>query len=311
MAYSESHRLSPTKEPSKTKIIDHILISMDISYGIIFGIIAMMSWGASDFFVTKSARGCESYRAFLWSQIIGLVILLTIFVIFYEAPKFSFPIAGLILASAFCTVIANMAFYKSLKKGKVSIVMPVTSCWAVVTVLLSLIFLNQSLTQNHVIGVIFAIAGAVLVSFSWKDLKKLKNHAEGVNYAVIAALAYGIDFVLIDTMANKIGWFFPMLFVALVSACFLSIYAGISGKNISFPKNIWHFIILVGILDTVAYLFYSSSVTAVYGAVMAPIAASSPAVSIFMAKIFLKEKIETHQEIGIALVIIGLILLST
>ncbi len=284
---------------------------MDFSHGIFFGIIAMMSWGASDFFVTKSARGCEPYRAFLWSQITALIILFTIFFIFFETPKFSFTVAGLILLSAFFTVIANMAFYKSLKKGKVSIVMPVASCWAVVTVLLSLIFLNQSLTQYRAIGVVLAIAGAVIVSFSWKDLRKLKNHAGGVNYAVIAALAYGIDFVLIDIMANKIGWFFPMLFVALVSACFLSIYAGICGKDISFPKNIWQFIILVGILDTIAYLFYSSSVTTVYGAVMAPIAASSPAVSILLAKIFFKEKIEMHQEIGIASVIIGLILLST
>jgi len=283
---------------------------MDISYGIFFGIIAMMSWGVSDFFVTKSTRGCDPFRAFLWSQIIALIILFAIFFIFLETPKFSFNIVGLILLSAFFTVIANLAFYKSLKVGKVSIVMPVASCWAVVTVLLSLIFLNQSLTQNRVVGVVLAIAGAVLVSFSWKDLKKLKNHADGVNYAVIAALAYGIDFVFIDLMANRIGWFFPILFTGLVTACFLSVYAGMSGKDISFPKKVWHFIILVGILDTVAYLFYSSSVTTVYGAVMAPIAASSPAVSILLAKIFFKEKIEMHQEIGIALVIIGLILLS-
>lgn len=284
---------------------------MDISHGIFFGIIAMMSWGASDFFVTKSARGCEPFKAFLWSQIVALIILFTIFLTFFETPKFSLSIAGLILSSALCTVIANMAFYKSLKVGKVSIVMPVASCWAVVTVLLSLIFLNQSLTQNRALGVVLAITGAVLVSFSWKDLKKLKNHAEGVNYAIIAALAYGVDFVLIDMMANKIGWFFPILFVGLVTACFLSIYAGMSGKDISFPKNIWHFIILVGILDTVAYLFYSSSVTTVHGAVMAPIAASSPAVSILLGKIFFKEKTERHQEIGIISVLIGLILLST
>lgn len=284
---------------------------MNISYGIIFGVIAMMSWGASDFFVTKSARGCEPFRAFLWSQITALIMLSIIFFIFFKTPKFSFAVAGLILLSGLLTSVANMAFYKSLKVGKVSIVMPVASCWAVVTVLISLIFLSQSLTQNRAIGVVLAIAGAVFVSFSWKELKKLKNHAVGVNYAVIAALAYGVDFVLIDIMANKIGWFFPMLFVGLVTACFLSIYAGISGKDISFPKNIWYFIILVGILDTVAYLFYSSSVTTEYGAVMAPIAASSPAVSIILAKIFLKEKIEIHQEIGIVSVIFGLILLST
>ncbi len=283
---------------------------MDISHGIFFGIIAMMSWGASDFFVTKSARGCDPFKAFLWSQLFALVLLFAIFLIFFEIPKFSFITAGLILASAFFTVIANMAFYKSLKAGKVSIVMPVASCWAVVTVFLSLVFLNQSLTQNHVFGVTLAIAGAVLVSFKWNDLKKLKNHSEGVNYAVIAAIAYGMDFVLIDLMSNEIGWFLPTLFVGLVTACLLSVYAGISRRDISFPRNVWLFIVLVGILDTLAYLSYSSGVTSVYGAIVAPIGAASPAVSIILAKIFFKEKIEMHQEIGIISVLIGLILLS-
>lgn len=283
---------------------------MDISHGIFYGIIAMLSWGASDFFVTKSARGCDPFRAFLWSQLFALILLFAIFFIFYETPKFSFTIAGLILSSGFLTVIANMAFYKSLKAGKVSIVMPVASCWAVVTVFLSLVLLNQSLTQNHIIGVVLAILGALLVSFKWEDLKRLKNHADGVNYAVIAAIAYGTDFVLIDLIANEVGWFLPILFIGLVTACYLSIYAGISGRDISFPRNVWLFIVLVGILDTVAYLSYSSGVTAVYGAIVAPIGAASPAVSIILAKIFFKEKIEPHQEIGIGSVILGLILLS-
>lgn len=214
------------------------------------------------------------------------------------------------MASAFFTVIANLAFFKSLKLGKVSIVMPVASCWAVTTVLLSLIFLNQSLMRNHIIGVVLAIVGAILVSFKWKDLKKLQNRAEGVTYAVVAALAYGIDFVIIDIIANEIDWFFPILFVGLVTACYLSIYAAVSKKDISFPKNVWLFIVLVGVLDTLAYLSYSSSVTTIYGAIVAPIGAVSPAISIILAKLFLKERIEINQEIGMVSVLIGVIMLS-
>lgn len=37
---------------------------MDISLGILFGIFAMLSWGVSDFCVSKSARGCDPIRAF-------------------------------------------------------------------------------------------------------------------------------------------------------------------------------------------------------------------------------------------------------
>lgn len=283
---------------------------MDISYGIFFGTIAMVSWGASDFFVTKSARGCDPFNAFLWSQIFALGLMFLIFYKFFKLPDFSIAIIDLLLVSGIFTVLANLSFYKSLRLGKVSIVMPVASCWAVITVFLSLIFLKQSLTSLRAIGVTLAITGAILVSFKWKDLLRLKNHAGGVKYAIIAALAYGADFVIIDLVANEIGWFLPIFFIGFITACYLLAYAGVAGKDISFPKNVSIFILLVGILDTVAYLSYSSSVTLEYGAVVAPIAAASPAVSIFLARIFFKEKLEINQEIGMVSVLAGLILLA-
>jgi uncharacterized membrane protein len=213
--------------------------------------------------------------------------------------------------SGFFSIVANFSFYKSLKQGKVSIVMPIASCWAVVTVLLSLIFLEETLTIYNALGVIFAIIGALLVSFKMKDISlDTRKYGKGVKYAIIAALAYGADFVIIDLAANKIGWFLPIFFIGIVTAFFLFIYAKAAKKDISFPQNALRFIVLVGILDTVAYLSYSSSVTQEYGAVVAPIAAASPAVSIFLARIFFKEKLEINQEIGMVSVLVSLILLA-
>jgi uncharacterized membrane protein len=213
--------------------------------------------------------------------------------------------------SGFFSIVANFSFYKSLKQGKVSVVMPIASCWAVVTVLLSLIFLEETLTFYNALGVIFAVTGALLVSFKMKDLSlDTRKYGKGVKYAIIAALAYGADFVIIDLAANKIGWFLPIFFIGIVTAFFLFIYAKAAKKDISFPQNALRFIILVGILDTVAYLSYSSSVTEEYGAVVAPIAAASPAVSIFLARIFFKEKLEINQEIGMVSVLVSLILLA-
>ncbi len=130
----------------------------------------MASRGTSNFFVSKSARGCEPYRAFLWSQIIALAILFSIFFLFFELPNFSWLIIAMLLVSGILTVISNLAFYKSLKAGQVSAVMPIASCWAIVTLFLSLVFLNEMLTSFHALGVVLAILGAILVSFKWKNI---------------------------------------------------------------------------------------------------------------------------------------------
>jgi uncharacterized membrane protein len=283
---------------------------MDISQGIVFGIVSMLSWGCSDFFVAKSARKTDPFKAFLWSQTIALTLMFPIFFKFFEVPKFTASIIGLVLASGVLTVIANWSFYKALRVGKVAIVMPVESCWAVVTVFLSIALLNEVLTTLQISGVIFAIGGAVLVSFKWKDIIKLKNRAKGVNYAVVAAAAYGADFILIDMMTEKIGWFLPILLIGIVTAIYLLIYSRIEKIDISFPKNAAIFIALVGLLDTVAYLAYSLGVTSEYGSIVAPIGAASPAVSVILARIFFRERIHSNQQIGVVSVLIGLFLLS-
>lgn len=283
---------------------------MQIAIGIIFGIVSMLSWGASDFFVTKSARGTNLFKAFFWSQIIALCIMLPIFLIFFKLPQFSISIILLILASGILTVIANLSFYRGLQVGKVSVIMPVESCWAIVTVLLSLTLLSEVLTGMQATGIILILAGAVLVSFKWRNLLKIKNPAKGIKYAIIAAIAYGIDFVIIDLLAKQIGWFLPIFFIGAITAAYMLIFSGTTKKDISFPKNVTWFIILVGILDTVAYLAYSSGVTSEFGSIVAPIGAASPVVAIILAKIFFKENIEMNQITGIVAVILGLILVS-
>lgn len=188
--------------------------------------------------------------------------------------------------------------------------MPVASCWAVVTVFLSLTLLHEVLTATQAVGISLAIGGAVLVSFKWKDLMRFRNHTKGLKYAIIAALAFGSDFVVIDLLVSEIGWFLPIFLVCIITAFFLFAYSGAAKKDISFPKNILLFIILVGVLDTVAYLSYSTGVTSEYAAIVAPIGAASPAVSIILARIFFKEKLHFNQKIGAISVLAGLILLS-
>lgn len=283
---------------------------MNISLGILFGLISMISWGVSDFFVTKSVRGCIAIKALFWSQIVALIIMLPIFLLFFTMPEFSSQIFALFFLAGIFTVISNLAFYKGLRIGKVSIVMPIASCWAIVTIFISIAFLGELLTKTNALGAIFAIIGVILVLFRKNNSAKSKDSSKGISYAIISAFAYGINFVIIDLLANEIGWFLPIFFIGIINAFLLIIYAGFRKSNLSFPRNIFSFVILVGVLDTIAYLFYSTSVTMELGAIVAPIAATSPAISILLAKIFFKEKIRLSQKIGIIFVLAGLVLLS-
>jgi len=286
---------------------------MDITAGIFFGLVSMLSWGASDFFIAKSVRGSSVLRSFIWAQAISVILLFLAFSNSYDLPKFSYFTMALIFTAGSLGVISNLSFYKSLKVGKVCIVMPIASCWAMITVVLSVVFLGESLDVAQLFGILFAIVGAVLVSFKLSDLKNLniKKHAhEGIEFAVIAAFAYGTNFVLIDVLVSEIGWFLSILMIETIVVFILILYSGATKSDVSFPKKVFPFVILVGILDATAYLSYGIGVTSDLGSVVAPIAASSPAISILLSKIFFKEDLEINQKIGILSVVSALVLLA-
>ena len=285
---------------------------MAISLGILFGIIAMIGWGIADFFAAKSVRKSGVFKTFIWTQIIGLILFLVIFSLFFKFPILSFKALILILIAGFLGFVPQLAYYKGLQIGAVSIISPIAASYAAIAVILSLIFLNETLTVLQAIGVSLAILGAVLTSFKFHDLIKLrlKNFATAVKYAIIAMLGWGVLFVLIGILVSELGWFFPAFLVKMLIVLYALSYAGATKKNISFPKNAALFVILIGLLESMAFLAFGAGVSLEYTAIVVPVSSVYPAITIILAQIFFKEILEINQKIGIAAVLLGMVLLS-
>jgi drug/metabolite transporter (DMT)-like permease len=285
---------------------------MAITLGILFGIIAMLSWGIADFFAAKAVRKTSVFKVYFWIQAVNLAALMVIFLLFFRFPALSFSTVILILITGLIGVVSILAFYKGLQVGTVSIVSPIAASYAVVTVLLSLIFLNETLTSLQAIAVSMVILGAVLTSFKFHDLIKLrlKKFAKGVKYAVIAMLAWGVLFVLLDILVSQLGWFLPVFLIVIIEVVYLLAYSGTMKKSISFPKNIVLFVILVGILEAIAFLSFGYGITFEHTAILAPIISAFPAVTIILARIFFREILDINQKLGIVSILAGLVLLS-
>jgi len=71
---------------------------------------------------------------------------------FYAAP------IGLV------SIIAMLAFYKALKIGPVSVVIPLTNMYLIFPVLFGFIVLKETITITRVLGIFFAILATVLLS---------------------------------------------------------------------------------------------------------------------------------------------------
>lgn len=71
---------------------------------------------------------------------------------------------GAAAAAGTCTGFGLLFYYRALAQGPVSVVVPVTSLYLVVTVILSWLFLGESLSPRQLAGLILAVAAVWLLS---------------------------------------------------------------------------------------------------------------------------------------------------
>lgn len=285
---------------------------MAISLGIILGIVAMITWGTADFLVAKAVRRANVIKTFIWTQIVGVIFFLLIFFLFFKFPTVSVATLALILITGLILFIAGLAFFKGLQVGYLSVISPIASSGAIIAVILSLVFLKETITTLQATGIALAILGTILTSFRFHDIMKLKLKSieKGVKYALITAIGWGVMLVLIDILVDKIGWFFPIFFIKAAAVFYVLTYSGFMKINISFPKNVTLLIILVGIMEAAAFLAFSVGLSTVNTSIIAPIVTAFPVVTIILARIFFKEILELTQKIGVVSVLIGLVLLA-
>ncbi len=62
------------------------------------------------------------------------------------------------------SLVAMISFYKALKLGPSSVVLPLTNLYVILPVLFGFIVLKESVTVVRVIGIVFAVLAAVLLT---------------------------------------------------------------------------------------------------------------------------------------------------
>ena len=284
-------------------------------FEIILGIIGMFFWGVVDFLSVKTIRKIGVLLTFFWAQLVGLSI-----IFFYSistsqklnATLLSGSIFVVVLAALFFTI-GTLFFYKGLNIGQASIVCPMMGSWSMITVILSVVFLHEVLKTHQIAAIVLIILGIILVSVNIKDaLKNRLTFFTGVKEGFISMFSYGLATFFLAFSIQSSGWFLPAVLCRLFMLIFLFFYALLSRQSLraGFQFPVWKLVLAIGLLDITAFLAYSIGVSSGHAALIAPITAASPLITIILARIFFKEKLVLNQIVGVIMAVAGIILIA-
>src|SRR5271168_3790060 len=305
---------------------------MSVSLAIILGLTGAFCWGAADFAARFASRRVGAYRTLFFMQFFGFVAL-SVYLKF--TGGFSRGIApgwqpwAMAVAAGLLNMLASLALYHSFEHGTLSIVGPVSSSYPALTVALSFLS-GERIHAVRATGLAVTLLGVILAATSFAQAKTAAaaensehvpaNHPEhsrahlstGVGWAICAALGFGVLFWFLGFhVVPAVGSAVSVWVMRLTALVALAVASAPAGQTLRLPRGgVWWLLLAVGILDTAAFVVNNAGLSTGQVSVVSVLASLYGAITVLLAWIFLRERLERSQWLGIVLIFIGIVLVS-
>lgn len=124
--------------------------------------IALVGWGFWAIGSKMMTRHFNTSSTSFWISL-SAIVFLSIYLVFQRDLMvnkhilYAVPI-GLV------SLVAILGFYKALKIGPTSVVVPLTNMYVIFPVLYGFIFLRETITTTRILGIVFAIIATIFLS---------------------------------------------------------------------------------------------------------------------------------------------------
>jgi drug/metabolite transporter (DMT)-like permease len=291
---------------------------------IILGISAALGWGVADFSARFPSRRIGAYRTLMIMQFFGFLAL-TIYLwqagVFWRgiAPGWK-PWVFAIVAGLINTV-SSLALYRSFEVGVMSIAGPVSSAYPALTVALALLS-GERIHALRASGLAVTFVGVIFAALSFASDKPRTASAsgpasdphlsKGAAMAIFASIGYGVMFWWLGFHVVPLVGSAVSVWVVRITTLAVLVLVGIpAGKSLPLPRgNVWWVLLVVGLLDTSAFVANNAGMGTGHVAVVSVLASLYGAVTVLLSWLFLRERIERTQWFGIFLIFVGVVLVS-
>ena len=254
------------------------------------------------------------YRVIIYSMIVTLVLLVPLTPLI--SPELAVPLVP-VLVLAVSGVLNFAAFnflYRAFHKGVVSVVAPVAYTYPAVTTVLSIAILGAFLPPIRIFAITGIIVGVILTSARFSELRRsisgngATNLTAGFVPAGAASLVFGVVYLGVGYAAPLVSIVVPVMVLRIVAIALGFLTAPILRQNVRPSRAVFSKgIIAMGVLEAIGFLALTYGISIPGGSlpVVASISGMGGAVAAAYAMVFLRERLEANQLIGVALSLLG------
>ncbi len=269
-----------------------------------FGLASAAFWGAGDFCGGLATKRWPVYSVIISSQIIGVLLLLSLALTFGEAlPPFDDLLLGTL--GGFAGAVGLVALYRALATERMGVAAPIAGVVGVALPVLIGALLEGLPGAAQIVGFGLAIFAVWFIARS--DEAAFQRRDLGL--PLLAGLGFGVFFVFIGK-ASDTALLWPLVAARLSSLGALSIVAALTRQPGLVPRANWRLIALVGVLEVGGNAFYALAGRTGRLDVAAVISSLYPAGTVLLARIVLKERFSHIQSIGIIMVLAAIVLIT-
>lgn len=296
--------------------------------GIAFGLGAALSWGLADYFAAVTSRSIGALRVVLGFHVTALLGLGVLVVATNGLARVHAGQVAVFVGIGAVGWASYLAFYGALAIGPISVVSPIVSGYAAITVLLAVAFAGSRLSATQAVAVAVTIAGAMLASADIRNIARIRLQRRAGLGFVLALCAMGLlgTFVFgVSYYRSDIGWLGPIFLARGFAAAFLFGHLlcarrwaradfGAPSPDSFAPMRprgrLIGLIALLAVLDTGGYVCFNLGVGHASTAIVAAASAPYAVVPIVMGVSLFRERPTPTQWLGAGAVIAGVVLLA-
>jgi uncharacterized membrane protein len=280
---------------------------------VIFGLSAALGWGLADFFGAIAGRRIGALGAVVSGQVLSALLITGLLVVSGESLA---PLAGegwILVLNGAAAAFAYATHYKALELGPIAVVSPIGAAYAVVGVALAIVILGERPSTLALVGAGIAVLGAALVSTDLRKLREgIEHHVPGLWWAVAAAIGFGVAGFLLGVLSQEAGWIPGVWGSRIAQLAFYVPMAVVLRRDLRRFRvggGLW-IAFIAGAADLLGVVSYAAGAEQGFVSIVLAASAVFPVIAVGLSVAVLHERVVPNQYVGIALVVIGLLLLG-